>query len=205
MKEQYETRIARARSIANKIRAWGQEDVTDLANMIRDLEKIMRGTPIALAELLDLADLPSMPHPPYGFTHYIRAIDQRGMALTGELADEIKAVSSIVSSSRYQRGKRILMNIANWDVEDVCELQEMFAALKATFANPGLTILDVIDLQQVPTARFPRGMPNDDVWAVDHDEFALIGKEPDTVIEVGYLIEAALIAKTRKKNGGRKM
>lgn len=185
-------------SIADDIRAWDLEHVTDLACMIRDLRNALQGLPIALAKAVDMTALPSMPYPPYAFTYVIWAIDRHGMALVGEAGNEIKSVSSIVSSARYRRAKRSLSGILNWDTEGVEELEEMFAALKATFADPGITVSDVVDPDLVPSAKFPKGMSKTGVWAVDQDEFALIGKEADSIIEVGYLIEAALIAEARR-------
>lgn len=197
----YTARPRSITSIANDIRSWDLEHVTDLACMIRDLRNALQGLPIALAKVVDMTALPSMPYPPYAFAYVIRAIDRHGMALVGEAGDEIKSVTSIVSSARYRQAKRSLSGILNWDTEGVEELEEMFAALKATFADPGMTVSDVVDLDLVPSARFPKGMPKDGVWAIDQDEFALIGMDADTIIEIGYLIEAAMIAKARRMAG----
>lgn len=161
--------------------------------MICDLRKTLRDTPVALTDFVDMTDLPSMPYPPHTYTHLIRAIDRHGAALLGEAVDKIKAVSAIVASPRYKRARRSFSNITNWDTEDVGELHEMFAALKAIFANPSVTISDVVDLNLVPTARFPKGMPKDDIWVVDQNGYALIGKDADTFREVGHIIEDAFV------------
>lgn len=161
-------------------------------------------TPVASTEPVDLNDLPAMPHMSYDFTNLIRAIDWRAVALGDEAAREIQAETAITASSRYRKAQQIFVEIMNWDTEDVCELQEMLIELKSTFADPSIALSDVVAMHLIPTARFPRSLPKEGVWALDQDGYVLIGKAADTIIEAGYVIEAAQAAKARRRAGSLK-
>lgn len=183
---------ADAEAIFADIVNWDQKDVSDLRNRFDALRATIAVQTLTAFDIVDSDCFIRPDIGEYSPAYKIWAMDDNENVLTGDDANDIKSIDTILVDGLLAEATAAAGEIRHWNKRDVKNLQSSLQFMDELLSDELLVLHPAykrrdafLDMFSLPTADIPRDLDTQNLWAVDESGHVLVGPMADEIMTIG--------------------